>query len=268
MIPITLEVAQRLESAEAADGAGCAEAQDLIDSDAGATVLDVAGGVAAYVGADSPLTHALGMGMYGAVTETQLDELEDFYESRGAILTIDVCPYADATLLELLTARRYRIGDFSNVLVRQLIPGEQVRGIESSIVTRAANADEAAAWARTTVCGFFGRNEITDEEERLGRILFRMPKTTPILGLFEGEPAAACSMSIRNGVASCFADATLIPFRRRGAHRAMICERLRLASSAGCDLATAGTQPGSGSQRNFESVGFQVAYTKITMTRV
>jgi hypothetical protein len=31
-------------------------------------------------------------------------------------------------------------------------------------------------------------------------------------------------------------------------------------------LATAGTQPGSASQRNYERMGFEVVYTRITLT--
>ena len=37
------------------------------------------------------------------------------------------------------------------------------------------------------------------------------------------------------------------------------------AAARGCDLATASTLPGSGSQRNYERTGFQVGYTKVTM---
>jgi hypothetical protein len=33
-------------------------------------------------------------------------------------------------------------------------------------------------------------------------------------------------------------------------------------------MATAGTQPGSGSQRNYQRLGFEVAYTKMTFVRL
>jgi hypothetical protein len=46
-------------------------------------------------------------------------------------------------------------------------------------------------------------------------------------------------------------------------HRELISARLYEALAQGCDLATASTLPGSGSQRNYERLGFEVVYTKI-----
>jgi GNAT superfamily N-acetyltransferase len=80
-----------------------------------------------------------------------------------------------------------------------------------------------------------------------------------------GQAAGACGFSARNGIASFFGDATLTAHRRAGVHSAMIAERLRLAIEGGCELATAGTQPGSTSQRNYQRLGFEVAYTRLTM---
>ena len=37
------------------------------------------------------------------------------------------------------------------------------------------------------------------------------------------------------------------------------------ALAQGCDLATASTLPGSGSQRNYERLGFEVVYTRVTL---
>jgi hypothetical protein len=267
MLSITCEIAQRLEAAEAADGADCAEAQCLLEPEGDAAVKAIAGGFLIYVGAGSPLTHALGIGLHGPVTAADLDEIEEFYISRDAPVVLDVCPYSDPTLIELLNTREYRVAEFANVLVRPIQPGEVLDGATSAIEVRPAHPSEAEVWSATDVCGFFGREALSDEERRLGRILFHMPRATPMLALIEGEPAGAGCLSLRAGVASCFADATLVRFRRRGVHNALIRERLRMAAVAGCDLITAGTQPGSGSQRDYERFGFQVAYTKVTMTR-
>ncbi len=64
-----------------------------------------------------------------------------------------------------------------------------------------------------------------------------------------------------------FADSTLPGHRRAGLHCELIAARLNEALARGCDLATASTLPGSGSQRNYERMGFEVAYTKVTLTR-
>jgi hypothetical protein len=68
-------------------------------------------------------------------------------------------------------------------------------------------------------------------------------------------------------LATLFADSTIAEFRRAGLHRELIAARLNDAAAQGCDLATSSTLPGSGSQRNYERLGFQVAYTKLTMVR-
>src|SRR5437868_1635482 len=91
--------ARRLESAEAANARGC------MGTHSDAAVLEVAGGIAVFTGADSPLTHAVAIGLAGPVGVAELDTLETFFRSRGAKPTIDLCPFADTGLLPLLADR-------------------------------------------------------------------------------------------------------------------------------------------------------------------
>jgi GNAT superfamily N-acetyltransferase len=72
-------------------------------------------------------------------------------------------------------------------------------------------------------------------------------------------------MTVRDGLATLFADATIARFRRQGLHSELIAARLNEAIARGGELASATTQPGSASQRNYERLGFEVAYTKVTM---
>jgi hypothetical protein len=265
MILITDELAQRLELAEAADAADCAEAACAIDSERCAAVKAVAGGFLTYCGPASPLTHAVGVGMLGPVTIEELEEIEDFFMSRDAPVTIDVSPHTHPSLREMLSERGYRISDFSNVLVRPVRSGEAPPECPSRAHVRQANRSEADLYAQTVVCGFLSRQDVNDEELLVGKMLFGMPHAKPLLAEIDGEVAGGCGISTRNGVASCFGDSTLPVFRGRGVHTAMICARIVAAIAAGCDLMTAGTQPGSQSQRNYERLGFTVAYSKLTM---
>jgi len=68
MMHASMELARRLDAAEALDGVACAEAQRRINPAVGAEVLELGGGFAIFVGVESPLTHALGLGMRGAVS--------------------------------------------------------------------------------------------------------------------------------------------------------------------------------------------------------
>jgi GNAT superfamily N-acetyltransferase len=82
-----------------------------------------------------------------------------------------------------------------------------------------------------------------------------------------GEFVAGGSLSVHDGTATVFGDATLPEWRGHGAQTALVKARLKHALQAGCDLAAAGASPGSGSQRNMEKLGFRVAYTQIMMVR-
>jgi GNAT superfamily N-acetyltransferase len=80
-----------------------------------------------------------------------------------------------------------------------------------------------------------------------------------------GEAAGGGTLAIHDGLATLFADSTIAAFRRQGFHRELIAARLNEALARGCDLASATTLPGSPSQRNYERMGFEVVYTRVTL---
>ncbi len=247
-------LARRLEAAEAANARGC--------SPDGASVLEVAGGCAIFVGPNSPLTQAVGLGLNGPVRPSEIDTLETFFRDRGARISIDLCPLADHGFLEALAARRYCPAEFNNVLVRRLAGYE----IVMTPHVRRATTGEDDLWAYTVGRGFFEQAELSDEEMGVGRAIFAMPGSMCYLAAIEsGQPVGGGAMAVRDGLATFFADSTMAGFRRAGLHRETIAARLNEACAQGCDLATASTLPGSGSQRNYERLGFEVVYTKITL---
>jgi hypothetical protein len=231
-----------------------------------AVSVGIAGGFCIFCGESSPLTHALGVGLYNPVTKEEVLEIEDFFRSRGAPVIADVTPYTDPSVREILSGRGYHVTDMNHVLVRAVNRNESF-DVPPSVTIRPAEPDEVDLYCQTLMRGFFSREDTNEEELRVGRILFHMTSGIGLLAFVGDEPAGGCGMSARNGVASFYGDATLEKFRRRGAHSAMILDRLRRAAEAGCDVATAGTHPGSTSQRNYQRFGFEVAYSKITMVR-
>ena len=264
MILASLELARRLEAAEAINGVSCAEAQRRLNPEMRAAEQEVAGGFAIFVGAASPLTHSVGLGMHGAVRPDELDRLEAFYGARGAAANVDLCPLADASFVELLGNRGYRVTEFNNVLVRPLAGAEIAP--PASPVSLAREGDEQL-WARTVGCGFLEKDALTADKMDVGRAIFHMPGALCYLAFHAGQAVAAGAMAMRSGLATLFADSTLLGFRGAGLHCALIVERLRAALNQGCDLATASTLPGSVSQRNYERNGFRVVYTKATLVR-
>jgi hypothetical protein len=250
-------LARRLESAEAANARGCTALYRQAAS------LEIAGGWAIFAGAGSPLNHAVGMGFQGLVSESEICALEGFFRSRGARLAIDLCPLADPSLAEILKRRGYGITEFNNVLVKRLAAAEMVLTPH----VRRALADETDLWSHTVGHGFFDHSELTTGEMDVGRAICAMPGALCYLAAAEsGEPAGGGALSIHNSLALLFADSTIARHRRRGLHRELIAARLNEAVARSCDLATASTLPGSASQRNYERLGFEVAYTRITLS--
>jgi len=100
----------------------------------------------------------------------------------------------------------------------------------------------------------------------VGRAICAMPGALCYLAVTEsGELAGGAAAAVYDGLATLFADSTIAHHRRSGLHRELIAARLNEALAQGCDLATASTAPGSSSQRNYERLGFEVVYTRITL---
>ena len=254
MVFADAHLARRLEAAEAANARGCAPSER--------TILELAGGCAVFVGADSPLTQAVGLGLNGPLSDADLACLEVFFHSRGAPVTIDLCPLADPHFVDALHRGGYGLAEFNNVLVRRLAGAE----IVMTPHVRRATADEADFWSHTVGRGYFEQHELTTGEMDVGRAIFAMPGALCYLSSgAAGEPAGGAALAIYNGAAILFADSTIPAFRRQGLQRELISARLNEALAQGCDLAMASTQPGSASQRNYERQGFEVVYTKATM---
>jgi len=250
-------LARRLEAAESANARGCSAGP-------GAAFLDIAGGCAIFVGADSPLTQVVGVGLNGAVSELDIEAMETFFRTRGARVTIDLCPLADPGFLQALVDRGYRPTEFNNVLAKRLTGGEI--GLTPR-VRRAVNGEQDL-WSHTVGSGFFEQQDLTTGEMDVGRAIYAMPGALCYLAATEGgQLAGGAALAMYDGLAILFADSTIPQFRRAGLHRELIAARLHESMARGCDLATATTLPGGGSQRNYERMGFEVVYTKVTLVR-
>ena len=161
MVFSDLALARRLEAAEAANARGCTAIHPQ------AATLDVAGGCAVFVGAGSPLSHAVGIGLNGPVTEPEIDRLEAFFRSRGGKVSIELCPLADIGILARLGDRGYRVTEFNSVLVKRL---GDTRIVLTPRVRRAL-PDESDIWSHTVGRGFFEEHELTTKEMDVDRAI-------------------------------------------------------------------------------------------------
>jgi len=247
-----IALARRLEHAEAANGFAMGRAMH------GAVAESFCGGCALFAGAGSPLTHALGAGMDGPPQADEFNRLEQFFHSRGSASLIDLCPMADPALIAEVMDRGYRVIEFNNLMLRRL---DNIPPAAAGPRVAAAGEARRVEWNRLVLRGFSPTGDAGPE-------MIDLPAVGGnYFAEFGGEPLAGAAMSMFDGVALLYGDATLHHARGRGAQRALIDHRLHAAAEAGCEWAMACVLPGSGSHRNYERAGFELFYMRVNVSR-
>jgi GNAT superfamily N-acetyltransferase len=268
MIFADLDLARRLEKLETWVAGEHGRARLALWPEKDTAVVEVAGGVACFLGEGSMLNETRGMGLNGPVSGEDLDAVEHVFFGRGTSVKMGVCPLADPSLLEGLSARGYRAVGFEDVLYRELNRSETFPLPPEGIVLSPTDlAEEVEVGGDVLARGFMA----PDEPSLAMREHFTMSRQVEgLVGLLARvgeEPAGAACLLVRDGMAMMCGAATLPEFRNRGVQTALAHARLARAAEAGCGIVQFGALPGSTSHRNAERLGFRVAYTKLMMLR-
>lgn len=261
---VDLDLARRLEMAETISP-DCYEALRRYGPSDPIALLKVAGGYAFCCGPDYPVNQIVGMGLYDEVTEADLDQLEDFFRSRGLPCSVVLSPLAHASLRSMLGERGYSIAEFNTVLIRRIRP-EEPFSPPPGVTIEGVTDDTVGPWMQAIAKGF--EQDIVVAESVFGGFA-TLPGALPFLARIEDKVVGGCGGRVipEARIAAFFGTATLPEYRGRGVQSALIAKRLQEAALAGCEYAVVSTNPGSGSQRNMERRGFHVAYTKPVMIR-
>jgi len=256
-----LALAKRLEAAEGSACQQYAQSRRKVFPDCHSEWMECSGANVVFDGIDSPITQTFGLGLFEELTPGVLQQIETFFLDRGAPVMHEICPLVGPAALSLLCERHYRPIEISSVLYR---PAEQPPQLNNPhISVRVIGLDEAESWAELNARGWMQEHpELFEFMREFGLIAAARAGCPSFLAEFDGQPGAAASLSIHNGVAL-FAGASTIPeLRCRGLQAALLHERMRCAFEQGCDLAMMVAEAGSNSQRNAERKGFRVAYTR------
>lgn len=223
-----------------------------------------------------------GLGMTGPVSADELDALIDWFQSVKIEPRIDVCPYADESLMTGLAARGFTLKQFENVFFRELGATEDFTppmpladGLTIGLIDGGPQRvlfEYAAAVAE----GFTpaGVQSNTADVELWVRVL-RQP-TVRAYAAFSGKRiVGGGAMEIHEHasgpddgrVSALFGLSVLPEYRRKGVQQALIAARLAAARDAGAVVATVGALPGVATERNARRMGFQVGYTKAILAR-
>ena len=209
---LTLELAKRIELAEAQAAVQGAEVMTRMHPEMKRAVEQVAGGFAIYCGANSPITQAVGLGLDGPVSEEAFDRLEDFYRSRGETVRVETCPLADPSLFEIYGRRCYRVTEFSSVLARPL--GETARkqnwpAAAAGVTISRAEPQEMELWSDTVSRGFAEHYPVTEELREIMKMFAMGSSAECYFARVDGEIAGGGTLAVRGGVAGLFGAARL-----------------------------------------------------------
>jgi GNAT superfamily N-acetyltransferase len=260
-------LAHKLEMTDAYSGVSFARAHSEMFPESGATAEAFAGGWATFAGVDSPMTQAFALGLSGPVEEDEIVRMEDFFHSRGAAAMVELCPYADPSIVELFRRRGYSLIEFSNVLARKLTPEDAQSAGDGAVHIRHPEAHEARLWAETVARGFLAEGELPQSLIDLMITSLHSAAGTFFLAEIDGQAAGGGMLAIRDGVASLGGASTLPAFRNRGAQTTLLRARLAFAARRGCEIIMVTTLPGTTSQRNVERQGFRVVYTRAKFSK-
>jgi len=267
---LNLELARRIELAEAQAAVDCAEVLGRLRPDSGAAVERVAGGFAVYCGANSPVTQAVALGLDGPVSEEGFDRLEEFYRSRQEPVRVETCPLADGSLIEQFGRRAYRVTEFSNFMARPLGNSDSLKTWPeppAGVTIEKIAKEQVDLWTLTVSQGFSENFPVTQEILEVMKMFALSQNVECYLARVDGAVAGGGTVKIHNGIAGLFGASTLPAFRKRGVQTALLQARLARAAAAGCDLAACLAQPGSTSQRNVMRQEFSVLYTRVKFER-
>lgn len=230
-------------------------------------VVRVGDGLATLAtGSDALRTNrVIGLGHRGLATESMIDQIIDLY--RGARLgrfsvVMSPGPQAERITGWLLARAFMRHGGHSLLVrdAREPVP----RARPALRVARARRADADAILAIHERCF-----ALAASRRPWSRAAFEDPALEQYLAWAGPTPVAAGALRMEDGLAWLGGGATLTPWRRRGAHAALIAARLRRAARRGCHwvwVETAIPAPGrpEGSRRNLVRAGFAEACVKPT----
>lgn len=257
-----LQLARKLERAEAVSSARFVEARSCVCPESGAAWMEAAGVYAMFDGPDSPVTQTFGLGLFAPATPELLGHVEGFFHSRGAPVNHEVSPLAGIETLQLLAEHGYRPIELTNVLFRTVEDPPAPRG--ESFEVRPVSESEYDLWASVSAEGWSDEApHLHDFLLNMGRVIARKKDSPCWLAYQSGEPVAAAALTICGDTAHMAGACTIPRARGRGAQQALLRARLMYASSRGCEFAVMGATPGGGSQRNAERHGFHIAYTRL-----
>lgn len=230
---------------------------------------------------------AVGLGLDGPVAREDLEDMAAWYASAGIEPRVELCPFAHPSLIEHLGAMGFVVKFFEMVFFRELSdlqgPTEsaalgQTRsaakapflpptGVEIRLVDP-ADDEMVRTYARVAISGFFPEGvSPTEADYVIAERVPRHSRTRGVVAIADARVVGAGAVEVMGDASALFGVTVLPEYRQRGIQTAMLEFRMRHAAERGAKIATIGSLPGGGTERNVRRMGFQVAYTRPALVR-
>lgn len=261
-------LARRLESCEEMPQVLYARIFQRTRPEVGAAEQSICGGHMVFAGLGSPIGRATGVGLDRPFTAEDLGQIERFYRTHNAPSQVDLTPLHEPAVFELFKERGYAIAELNNVLYRKLDSNEEIRQLPAGCKIRRSHPEEAEVTGAIVESAFFP-DGAPEAFRGLIAPLYQMESALAFVATIDEKPVA-CGTGIvipEHRVFALCGAGTLAPYRGRGLQTALLRARMAAALEAGCEFAVVVTQGGTTSQRNAERLGFQVAYSKVTVIK-
>jgi GNAT superfamily N-acetyltransferase len=258
---LTTELDEAIRRCEIAGIRNAVTTTARLRPDLGAEAIEVCGGLVAFTGAKVPLSQAFGLGMSEPVRREDVEQIVEFYESRGASPRVFVTPFSHSTLGRELAAAGFAPCEYDNVMASDDFGDRMQRD------PRVIAATDLQGWALASVEAFMHPEAPQTGDELVACIIASSPGVLA-LEVRDGDAiVATAAMDLQEGCAGLFAGSVAPAFRGRGFHIALIHDRIARAREAGASFMRATAQPASASERNFRRCGFTTLYTRALWER-
>lgn len=234
----------------------------------GAAVLPVATGYCVMQGRGTRphYSFASWLGLNGRISEKDVEAVETFYQTAGLPTIINVVPEMEHALLIQLLHRGYRVMLQVNNWFRKLT-GELLPALPpvSGLTIEVPSSSEDRLWSEIITRGFNENADPTEADFVMYLPWMHRSDGTCFLARLNGDPVGAANMILQDGLVRLQGASVLPEFRNRGIQKALIHERLRLATLQGASIAEIGGLPRGPTKRNAERFGFHYGFSTLKL---
>lgn len=222
-------------------------------------------GVACF-GGQSPFTSCHGLFSNEDWHNELFNQVEGFYKKHNSPINLYLPSVSEPRAFSELKLRNFFPQFFKNIFILNLSSRPQNLSFKRNSILEVKNEEDLGLWKKLVSAGFFSRNDLSDVDIiSLGQSL-KINSQNFIL-FYKNDPAAAASLYWDERFVRLGGMSVLPKFRGLGLQRELIQHRLEYARGLGKKLAISDTLPGTKSQKNLESCGFKLAYTRLLMSR-